>query len=69
MSQTENTIFCDGCGAEIVGVPLHRKGTGPLNRRDFCCQDCMDGKPCICGERMQLGDEYRQQTQLAEAGD
>lgn len=45
MSQYQDTIWCDGCGIEIVWVPLQN------NNSHFCCQDCKEGFRCQCRER------------------
>jgi hypothetical protein len=46
-------VWCDGCGAEITWAPVLR------DERDYCCEDCAEGRPCRCGERMELPDERR----------
>lgn len=46
MARIDTTIWCDGCGVEIVWGPL------VVGRQTFCCQDCLDGRPCMCGERL-----------------
>jgi hypothetical protein len=53
MANVENTIFCDGCGVEITCEPYL---VGP---QVYCCQDCAEGRPCGCGEHMELEDERR----------
>jgi hypothetical protein len=40
------------CGVEILCSPLI------VDSRAYCCQDCLEGRPCDCAERMQL-DERR----------
>jgi hypothetical protein len=52
MAQTEGVLYCDGCGAEIVGSPVMRG-----NRR-HCCQDCAEGRPCDCA--LILEDDRRE---------
>ncbi len=47
------TVWCDGCGVEITWSPVHDKS------RTYCCQDCRDGQPCKCGERMELDERRR----------
>ncbi len=62
--RTEDTIWCDGCGVEIVWTPLM------VDRWDFCCQDCQGGIPCECSALEEL-DEYRRtrgQGPVTEAG-
>lgn len=38
----QDTIWCDGCGVEILGSPVIR------NQQSFCCQDCALGYECAC---------------------
>jgi len=57
--RTEDTIWCDGCGVEILWTPVIAK------RRDFCCEGCRDGIPCECGEREELDEYQRTQGQGA----
>jgi len=45
-------IWCDGCGMEIILIPLI------AGKQDYCCQDCLNGQQCDCGENMEI-DEYR----------
>ena len=65
MASIENTIFCDGCGVEITWSPVLVRNTGPgfglLAQRPlrYCCQDCAQGLPCNCAERMELEEERR----------
>ena len=44
MSLTEGVVYCDGCGAEVVDVPVVREGS------TFCCVICAEGGECHCGE-------------------
>jgi hypothetical protein len=44
MSITEGVVYCDGCGAEVVGVPVVQEGS------TFCCLLCAEGGECRCGE-------------------
>lgn len=53
MSRYTNTIWCDGCGVEITWGPRVE------GERHYCCQDCLDGLPCKCGERMELDERRR----------
>jgi hypothetical protein len=57
MPEIDGVLYCDGCGAEIVGPPVVR------DHRRHCCQDCADGLPCDCGlilddERHEGKDSY-----------
>lgn len=48
----DKPLFCAGCGAEIsVGAVIHQGKT-------YCCQDCLEGRPCDCGERMEFDDGH-----------
>lgn len=42
MARVDFTIWCDGCGIEILGVPVLR------GKHDFCCQSCLHGFLCEC---------------------
>ncbi len=54
MVRIEETLFCDGCGVEILWVPV------VLGRLYYCCNDCMDGYQCDCGQQEQ--EEERRRT-------
>ena len=43
MPLIEGVLYCDGCGAEILGAP---HVVGELN---YCCMDCFHGISCDCG--------------------
>lgn len=58
MTRSGETIWCDGCGAEILWIPYLVKG------EDFCCQDCANGMICNCGDNLEWDDEYRDTTNL-----
>lgn len=53
MARIEDTIRCDNCGVEITWGPIVK------HAYDYCCQDCMQGLPCGCGERMEQEDDRR----------
>jgi hypothetical protein len=53
MSNIEQTIFCDGCGVEVFWGPMI------IGNKRYCCQDCLDGRPCRCGERQEMEDDHR----------
>ncbi|MBN1148515.1 MAG: hypothetical protein JXA78_14750 [Anaerolineales bacterium] len=61
MSRTEGVIYCDNCGVEITWAPYHPPEAGGAQARqfDYCCQECYQGLPCHCGERMEMEDERR----------
>ncbi len=52
MVQYRETIWCDGCGVEILWTPLIEKGL------QYCCLDCQQGFGCDCGEILE--EEYRE---------
>jgi hypothetical protein len=62
MSRYLNTIWCDGCGAEITWSPVIK------DHRDFCCDDCSSGLPCECGARQDWDDERRDRSADAMPG-
>lgn len=49
----EDTIYCDGCGVEILWAPVR------ANQHQYCCADCRDGFECNCGARMESEDYPR----------
>jgi hypothetical protein len=53
MVSIEETVWCDGCGVEITWGPQ------VAGKHNYCCQECLQGLPCRCGERMELEDERR----------
>jgi hypothetical protein len=53
MAGIEDTIWCDGCGTEITWGPVTE------GKRRYCCQDCLNGIPCRCGERLDSDEERR----------
>lgn len=54
MVQHQNTVWCDGCGVEILWPPV------ASGDRVFCCADCQGGLGCECGEELEE-DLYRQE--------
>jgi hypothetical protein len=68
MTKIEGVVYCDGCGAEITWSPvvIHAT-TSPLQLRSghYCCADCADGRPCLCGERMEFVDEFRERGKIS----
>jgi hypothetical protein len=59
MSRERDTVWCDGCGVEILWSPLI------VDHRDYCCEDCRDGLPCECGDRMEAEERRRHANQAA----
>lgn len=68
MARVDGVLFCDGCGAEVTWSPYiiapHTgvEPVGTVRRGEFCCQDCADGRPCKCAERMDFDDDRRDTT-------
>jgi hypothetical protein len=54
MTRYLDTIWCDGCGAEITWSPV------VYGEREYCCEDCRQGLPCECGDRQDFADERRE---------
>ncbi|MBP1703420.1 MAG: Archaeal domain [Chloroflexi bacterium] len=59
MSRIEQTVWCDNCGVEITWGPIVRVGQARHRILHFCCMDCLAGRACKCGERLELEDERR----------
>ena len=71
----DNSICCDGCGTEITWAPVvvHRRMSEKpktackepqevspsLYLFHYCCHDCLEGRGCDCGSRMEFNDEHR----------
>lgn len=53
-------IWCENCGAEIICGGYIAHG------HFYCCRDCYLGRPCECGQRMEIEDE-RRGAQMADA--
>ncbi len=51
----EDTVFCDGCGVEVLWTPVR------AGHHDYCCEDCKNGYECNCGPRMEDDDYPRDQ--------
>ena len=68
MTRIEGTVFCDGCGAEITWSPViiqPASGARLTRPGEFCCNDCADGRPCRCGERLEFDDENREHGKIS----
>jgi hypothetical protein len=57
MTRMEYTLRCDNCGVEITWAALVRVGADKRRLLHYCCEDCLAGQPCCCGERMELEAE------------
>jgi hypothetical protein len=53
MARYENTLWCDGCGVEILWEPL------AIDDRTYCCAECWEGILCRCGERQEFEERRR----------
>jgi hypothetical protein len=51
MSKFQDSLICDGCGAEITWSPVVR------TNRHYCCEDCSNGLPCDCAARQEIDEE------------
>lgn len=56
------TLFCDGCGAEIAWAPVM------IDQRHYCCADCADDRPCTCGMQAEWEDERRNAQAMSVEG-
>lgn len=54
----EDTLWCDGCGVEIIGPPVQ------VGNQQFCCRDCSQGLECTCLGLLEQ-DEDRRSSGLA----
>ena len=53
MSNIEKTVWCKGCGIEIFWSPKI------VDNHSYCCQECLEGFPCRCGERNEQEEHRR----------
>lgn len=53
MSDFENTIWCVGCGTEIIYRPFM------VNDQEYCCQECALEMKCNCGRAMERAEDHR----------
>jgi len=66
MARIDGVLFCDRCGAEITWSPyivtqsqVSLEPPAAVRHGEYCCQDCAEGRPCQCAERMDLDEERR----------
>ncbi|MGA9533505.1 MAG: hypothetical protein WBR18_12375 [Anaerolineales bacterium] len=59
MPMLEDVLFCDGCGAEIVGAPIVR------GKMMYCCEECSAGLECDCA--LVLDDDRGEYAEVAES--
>lgn len=57
MTEYNNTIWCVGCGVEIVGAPFIQ------SHQYYCCEDCYHGIQCSCGELMEQENEEQESVE------
>ena len=60
MARVDFSVWCDGCGAEILGLPIVR------GKHDFCCQDCLHGFRCECCTSYSLDDNERRSDKSSD---
>lgn len=53
MVKIEESVFCDGCGVEILVAPVAR------DSQVYCCDDCAEGYECKCAETVEIEDPRR----------
>ncbi len=56
MTRYLDTVWCDGCGAEIVLSPVVKDG------HEYCCVLCQNGLACDCAALQEFEDERRAQA-------
>lgn len=54
MVRIDDTLWCDGCGVEILWAPVI------YDRRYFCCEVCCRGEECDCAQRLEEDDQRRE---------
>ena len=65
-------IHCRGCGAEITWAPVVKRYQQDARRalpeviHYYCCLDCLEGRGCDCGQRMEIEDERRKGAVVGE---
>jgi hypothetical protein len=56
----QKEIRCQGCGTEITWAPVvmrfawQAEGKRVEAQHYYCCQDCLEGRGCDCGVRMEV---------------
>ncbi len=54
MVKIDDTLWCDGCGVEILWAPVI------YDRRHYCCEACCRGEECDCAARLEEDEEHRE---------
>jgi hypothetical protein len=62
MTHDTNTVFCVGCGAEILWSPVIVMSQSG-EKHSYCCEACRDYLECDCGVRMEIREEGRRSEQ------
>ncbi len=61
MAKYLNTVWCDGCGVEILWSPVMAAA------REYCCELCRDGLACQCSDR--ADPDQGRRARSAEGGE
>jgi hypothetical protein len=48
------TLWCDGCGVEILWPPVM------FEFKHYCCQECQEGRECDCIYQQEMEDQRRE---------
>jgi len=62
MTHTEGLVWCDNCGVEITWAAIVQVGRDHHRLLHYCCQDCLEGRGCDCGRRLEEEDEMQRQS-------
>jgi len=60
MGRYQDTVWCDGCGLEILWIPLQ------IGSAHYCCRDCQEGMRCECREDLEQDDRAQLPVDLAQ---
>lgn len=63
MARFDDTIRCDGCGAEIELSPVLADGY------EYCCLDCSQGFKCQCGQKMEMEEPREGRSESSGTSD
>jgi len=62
MKFSDDTVFCDGCGVEVCWSPVIMHDPIIFKIYHYCCDECLDGLTCKCGERFEIEDDRRSES-------
>lgn len=62
MSEWKDTLWCTGCGVEIIGPPVM------VGKQNYCCQDCSRGFECSCRSWAEQEEDRRGIKSATEEG-